>query len=128
MSKLIVTKNGRKDYKQLKESFEKVLVKHEYGKGGKIRTVALLIQDGIVHVGVSKFSNRGNVFSKSRGSLTALGRAELAANIMNGDEVARKSKEKRREELSYSLFSSKEKSVDNIVTSLLGELPAPKES
>lgn len=116
MSKQVITKNGRKDYSTLKKSFERVLVKHEYGKGGQIRTTALLVQDGIVHVGVSKFSNRGLQFSKSKGSLTALGRAELAANILHGVETVRQSKEKRREELSYSLISTDENSVSNIVT------------
>ena len=103
----------------LKKSFEKVLVKHEYQPGGTVRTTALLVQDGIVHVGVSKFSNRGNVFSKSKGSQAALGRAELAANIMHGVESQRKSKEKRREELSYSLFSSDDNSVDNIIATFV---------
>lgn len=116
MSKQVITKNGRKDYLTLKKSFERVIVKHEYGKGGTVRTTALLVQDGIVHVGVSKFSNRGLQFSKSKGSLTALGRAELAANILHGVEVVRKSKEKRREELSYSLISTNENTVDNILT------------
>lgn len=122
MSKQVITKNGRKDYKQLKDTFEKVLVKHEYQVGGTVRTTALLVQDGIVHVGISKFSNRGNTFSKSRGSQTALGRAELAANVVHGVELARKSKEKRREELSYSIISTEENTVDNILVSFLGEV------
>jgi hypothetical protein len=128
MSKQVVLKNGRKDYSELKKSFEKVLVQHEYQKGGTVRTTALLVQDGIVHVGVSKFSNRGNVFSKSKGSQAALGRAELAANIMHGVETPRKSKEKRREELSYSLFSSNEKSVDSIIASFITTPKASQES
>lgn len=120
MSKLVVEKNGRKNYSELKESFEKVIVKHEYQEGGRVRTTALLVQDGIVHVGISKFSNRGLTFSKSKGSQAALGRAELAANIMHGVETTRKSKAKRREELSYSVFSSDEQSVDDIITSFIG--------
>lgn len=118
MSKQIIISNGRKSFSELKKSFEKVIVKHEYLTGGQVRTTAILVQDGIVHVGISKFSNRGLTFSKSKGSFAALGRAELAANIMHGIEAPRKSKDKRREELSFSVFSSEEISVDDIITSL----------
>lgn len=111
-----VTSNGRSSYNDLKSKFEKVFVTYQFNNDGTGRTTALLVQDGVVHVGVSKFSNRTYQFSKSKGRSMALGRAELAANVFHGVEETRLSKEGRREELSYSVQSSEEQTVENIVS------------
>ena len=115
-----VSDNGRKSYPELKESFEKVIVKHQHFNGGTARTTAILVQDGIVHVGVSKYSNRTFQFSKSKGQNAALGRAEHSANVFHGVEKARVSKDKRREELSFSIVATEGNSVDDIIISLIG--------
>lgn len=116
-----VTSNGRLSYNELKAKFEKVFVTYTHNEDGTGRTTALLIQDGVVHVGVSKFSNRTYQFSKSKGRNMALGRAELAANVFHGVEETRESKINRREELSYSIQSTEDQTVDQIVSLYLNK-------
>ena len=115
-----VTGNGRQSYPELRKSFEKVHVKYDKHEDGTVRTTGILVRDGVVHVGVSLFSNRTYQFSKSKGRNMALGRAEHAANVFHGIETVRESKEKRREELSYSIISTEDKTVDAIITEFLG--------
>lgn len=111
-----VTNNGRSTYNQLKNSFERVFVTYQRNDDGTAKTTALLVQDGIVHVGVSKHSNRTYQFSKSKGRNMALGRAELAYNVFNETERPRNSKANRREELSYSIVSNENQTVDDILS------------
>jgi hypothetical protein len=118
-----VTSNGRSTLPQLHEKFEKVYLKYDKTEDGTAKVTAALVHDGIVHIGVSKFSNRTYNFSKTKGRAMALGRAELAANIFYGVETVRQSKEKRREELSFSIKATDQSSVDDIVTSFLGFKP-----
>ena len=114
-----ITSNGRRSYAELKKSFEKVFVKYDKNTDGTVRTTGLLVRDGVVHVGVSLFSNRTYQFSKSKGRNMALGRAEHAANVFHGVETTRESKDRRREELSYSIISTEEKPVDTIIAEFL---------
>lgn len=118
-----VTSNGRSTLPQLQEKFEKVYLKYERSEEGTAQVTAALVHDDVVHIGVSKFSNRTYNFSKTKGRAMALGRAELAANIFYGVETTRQSKEKRREELSFSIKATTDNAVDNIITAFLGIKP-----
>jgi hypothetical protein len=111
-----VTKNGRHSYEELFDLYDKVYIRHNYNKeDGTARTTCLLVNENVVHVGVAKFSNRTFNFSKTKGRNMAQGRAEIAASVFNGEIEVRESKEKRREELSYSVIASQELSVEEIV-------------
>ena len=115
-----VTSNGRSTLPQLQEKFEKVYIKYDRVLDGPAKVTVLLINDGVAHVGVSKFSNRTFNFSKTKGRSMALGRAELAANIFYGIETVRNSKGKRREELSFSIQTSSQEELEGVITSLTG--------
>ena len=115
-----VTSNGRSTLPQLHEKFEKVYIKYDRAENGPATVTALLVNGGNVHVGVSKFSNRTFNFSKTKGRAMALGRAELAANIFNGTETIRESKNKRREELSFSIKTENQQQLQSTITSLTG--------
>ena len=121
-----VTSNGRSTLPQLHEKFEKVYIKYDRNEDGTAKVTAALINDGVVHIGISKFSNRTYNFSKTKGRAMALGRAELAANVFYGVETSRSSKNARREELSFSVHSSSETTPTDIVTSFLGIQLKPK--
>lgn len=115
-----VTSNGRSSIPQLQEKFEKVYLKYDRNEDGTAKVTAALVLDGVVHIGISKFSNRTFNFSKTKGRAMALGRAELAANVYYGTETLRYSQNKRREELSFSIQTSPANTVDNVLVSFLG--------
>lgn len=115
-----VTSNGRSSLPQLREKFEKVYLKYDRYEDGTAKVTAALVFDGVVHVGVSKFSNRTYNFSKTKGRAMALGRAELAANVYHGVETLRQSQNSRREELSFSILTSSANTTENILSSVLG--------
>jgi hypothetical protein len=95
--------NGRSSLEILKKSFDRVIIKHSKSQDGSGRTTVLLVNGTTIHVGVAKFSNRGDSFSRSHGRLIAQGRAELAAEIFKGKLDNRVSADKQREVLSYTL-------------------------
>ena len=118
-----IKSNGRSTLPQLNEKFDKVIIKYDYDKDGTVKTTALLIDNddhGILHIGVSKFSNRTFNFSKSKGRIMALGRAELSYNIYNNIEAVRLSKDSRREELSYSISANEAHTTDDILKNSFG--------
>ena len=115
-----VTSNGRSSLPVLQDKFEKVYLKYDRYENGTARTTAILVNDGLVHVGISKFSNRTYNFSRTKSRSMALGRAEHAANIFYGIESVRESKEKRREELSFSIQTSSQDEIEGVITSLTG--------
>lgn len=112
-------KNGRATYTELKEKYEKVRIRHNLNEDGTARTICLLVNEGSVYVGVAKFSNRTFNFSKKKGRAIAQGRAEHAHAVSSGKALRRKSQEKRREELSYTISSSENTTTDDIVSSFL---------
>ena len=120
-----VTSNGRSSFPELKEKFEKVYLKYDRNEDGTAKVTAAIVHDGIVHIGVSKFSNRTYNFSRTKGRAIALGRAELAANVFYGVESTRLSKASRREELSFSIQTSQgsREELDTVLTSFLGIKP-----
>jgi hypothetical protein len=115
-----VTSNGRSTLPELQEKFEKVYIKYDRSEDGTARTTAILVNDGVAHVGVSKFSNRTFNFSRTKGRSMALGRAELSANIFYGLETQRESKLKRREELSFSIQTNSQEELEGVITSITG--------
>lgn len=119
MSSGKVTSNGRSTISQLKQNFKKVFLNYKKNEDGSIKTTAFLITENSVHIGVSLFSNRGDVFNKSVGRQMALGRAEYAFNVFSGKESSRKSHESRRQELSFTVLASNEKTIESIVESFL---------
>jgi len=119
MSSGKITSNGRSSITQLKSSFKKVFLSYQKSEDGSIKTTAFLVTENSVHVGVSLFSNRGDMFNKSRGRQMALGRAEYAFNVYSGKEQSRKSHESRRQELSFTILAAEGKTIESIVESLL---------
>lgn len=116
-----VTSNGRSSLPQLREKFQKVYLKYDKNEDGTARVTAALVRDGVVHIGISKFSNRTYNFSKTKGRAMALGRAELAANVFYQTELARTSANSRREELSFSIKTSNtDTTVDDVIQSFFG--------
>jgi len=113
-------RNGRASYEELKQKYDKVLLRHNHNEDGTVRTTCLLVKDLAVFVGVSKFSNRTFNFSKKKGRAIAQGRAELAASLFNGEITEpRKMKAKRREELSYIIVASENNTVEDIIGNFL---------
>ena len=111
------TSNGRSTLEELKKKYDKVLVVHKQSEPSSPtgRTTVLLVSGDNVFVGVAKFSNRGDTFSRPHGRIIAQGRAELAASVFNGDSQERESNTKRREELSYVISATTENSIQNII-------------
>lgn len=114
-----MTPSNRSTIQELRDNFDKVYIKYNTNTDNTRAATVLLVNDGVVHVGVSKFCNRDISYSKKKGRTMALGRAEHAANVFYGLESVRESKSKRREELSYSILSTDETTVDNIVNNFL---------
>lgn len=111
------TNNGRSSLEELKKKYDKVLVVHRQAELSSPtgRTTVLLVSGDNVFVGVAKFSNRGDTYSRPHGRIIAQGRAELAASVFFGDSQERISNAKRREELSYVISATPENSVQNII-------------
>jgi hypothetical protein len=114
-----VTNNGRSSVQDLKKKYKSVFLNYKKYEDGTVRTTAFLVSENAVHVGVSKFSNRGDQFNKSRGRYMALGRAEYAANVFEGSESQRGSHTTRREELCFTIVAKDGQTVDSIVESLI---------
>lgn len=114
-----ITSNGRSTVVQLKKKFKSVFLNYKKFEDGTVRTTAFLVGENFVHIGVSRFSNRGDSWNKSRGRQMALGRAEYAANVYAGTESLRDSHSTRREELSFTIVAKGDQTVDSIVESLL---------
>ena len=112
--------NGRSTYEELKAKYKRVYIRHVHQDSGTTKTICLLVNDGEVHVGLSKFSNRGATFHKRKGRIIAQGRAELAASVSTGETHARVGTQKRREELSFTVNASELSSVEEIIKNLLG--------
>jgi hypothetical protein len=118
-----VTSNGRSTLSELQDKFNKVYIKYNKNQNGTATVIAALVSNNVVHIGISKFSNRTYNFSKSKGRAIALGRAELAYNIYKNIEFTRSSKHKRRQELSFSIMATSDNSVENIVDAFVGIKP-----
>jgi hypothetical protein len=99
------TDNGRSSLNELKGSYDKVVIKHDKNTDGSGRTTVLLVKGTTVFVGVAKFSNRGDSYSRTHGRLIAQGRAELAAEVASGKTTERVNASKQREKLSYKIES-----------------------
>lgn len=95
--------NGRSTLNDLKSSYDKVVIKHDKNVDGSGRTTVLLVKENNIYVGVAKFSNRGDSYSRVHGRLIAQGRAELAAEIASGKSSERVNASKQREKLSYKI-------------------------
>lgn len=129
-----VTDNGRKSMEELQEMFDKVVVRYFPGtatgtdeKTGEeitretMKTVVALVLGNEVHVGISKWSNRGLEYSKTAGRARAAGRAEIAFNTSKNLETPRKSHidHTTNENLSYT-FHLENPTVKNVVCALIG--------
>jgi hypothetical protein len=112
-------KNGRATYTELKEQYEKVIIRHDIHDEGTARTTCFLVKGGNIFVGIAKFSNRTFNFSRKKGRAIAQGRAEHAVNVFLGKATKRVSQEKRREELSYIIFSTEDNTVEDILSNFL---------
>lgn len=117
-------KNGRGTYEQLRQQYDKVYIRHQKIEDGSARTLCLLVQENMVFVGVAKFSNRTFSFSKKKGRAIAQGRAELANDVFSGKTLPRVSKQKRREELSFTVKATTDNTVQDIIDSFLGKSEA----
>lgn len=113
-------KNGRATYEELREQYERVIIRHNVNDDGTARTTCFLVRDGTIFVGVSKFSNRTFNFSRKKGRAIAQGRAEHAVSVFSGETNKRESQEKQREELSFSIKSSENNPVSDILDNYLG--------
>lgn len=124
-----VTSNGRRSLQELQEMFDKVIIRYIPGKSKDdtgveketVKTIVALVMGNDVHVGVSKWSNRGLEYSKTSGRARAAGRAEIAFNIFKNIETPRKSHidHTTNEALSYSIKVDNT-SVKNIVNTIIG--------
>ena len=112
-------KNGRSNYKELKEKYEKVIIRHNLSEDGTARTTCFLVTGDRIFVGVSKFSNRTFNFSKKKGRVTAQGRAEHSHDVFLGKTTEREDHKKRREELSYVLTPKSGSTTDELLDNLL---------
>lgn len=113
------TDNGRSSLEQLKKEYTRVIIKHDKSEDGSARTTVLLLDGNVLHVGVAKFSNRGDVFSRSHGRLIAQGRAELAAEVSRGKSSTRVSSAKQREALSYTIDGLEAEEVQEFIDRFL---------
>lgn len=118
MSKNKVSDNGRTSLENLRKQYSKVIIKHSKNTDGSGKTTVLLIEGTNIFVGVAKFSNRGDSFSRVQGRLIAQGRAELAAQVFKGQVSERVNASKQREKLSYTVNTSLEQ-VQTVVDSYL---------
>ena len=112
--------NGRSSYEELKRKYERVLIKHVREEDGTARSICLLVSGGKVHVGLAKFSDRGDSFQRSKGRIIAQGRAELAASVDAGETIPRVSLQKRREELSFTITASEHITVQEVINNFIG--------
>ena len=121
-----VTNNGRKSLPELNEMFDKVIIryftntvtdKHNVEKE-VVKTMVALVSGINVHIGVSKWSNRGLLYSKTKGRAIAMGRAEIAFNNYKSTETPREAHYSGTDPLAYSAVI-KDPTVKNIVQSFL---------
>ncbi len=122
-----VTENGRKNLPELNEMFDKVLIRYYNNtvvdKQGNdketVKTMVILVSSNIVHVGVSKWSNRGFQYSKTKGRAMAMGRAEIAFNNYEKSERQRDAHHTGLDPLAYTAVITGEPTVRNILESLV---------
>lgn len=122
-----VTDNGRKSLEELKEMFDKVIIKYypgtdvdKYGdERDTMKTVVALVAGNTVHVGVSKWSNRGLLYSKTKGRAMAMGRAEIAFNNFRNIESPREAHYEGASRLAYSTTVSGEPTPRNVIGALV---------
>lgn len=122
-----VTNNGRKTLPELNEMFDKVVVRYYpttvFDKTGvkrdAIKTIVALVMGNTIHVGVSKWSNRGYQYSKTKGRAMAMGRAEIAFNNHKDIEHPREAHYSGADPLAYTAAINGEPTLRNIVDSLI---------
>lgn len=122
-----VTDNGRKSLPELNEMFDKVIIRYypstSIEKDGAdketIKTIVALVNGNTVHVGVSKWSNRGLQYSKTKGRAMAMGRAEIAFNNSKKIEGVREAHYSGIDPLAYTTTISGEPTLRNIIDSLI---------
>lgn len=122
-----VIDNGRKSLDELNEIFDKVVIRYYPGiavdKNGvereTVKTIVALVLGKTMHIGVSKWSNRGYQYSKTRGRLTAMGRAEIAFNNFKKIENVREAHYTGLDPLAYTTELPNEPTLHNIVNSLI---------
>lgn len=122
-----VTDNGRKSLAELNEMFDKVIIRYFHStitdKCGEekevVKTMVALVDGTQVHFGVSKWSNRGFMYSKTKGRAMAMGRAEIAFNAFKGLEHERQAHYSGADPLAYSVVVS-DPTAKNIVSAFLG--------
>lgn len=109
-------KNGRATYEELRQQYDKVIIRHVQLDNGTARTTCLLVSGDSVHVGVARFSNRTFNFSKKKGRAIAQGRAEHAHAVFSNEAVRRVSQDKRREKLSYTFTATEDNTVEDFLS------------
>lgn len=122
-----VRDNGRKSLAELREMFDKVIIRYfpstvtdKHGNEKEVvKTMVALVDGTNVHFGVSKWSNRGLQYSKTKGRAIAMGRAEIAFNVSCGEEHQRPAHIVGVDPLSYSVVVE-DPTVKNIVRTFFG--------
>lgn len=123
-----VTDNGRKSLPELQEMFDKVIIRYFPGtavdkKSGEekevIKTMVALVSGTTVHFGVSKWSNRGFRYSKTKGRAMAMGRAEIAFNNHKEVERPREAHYSGVDTLAYTI-TVQDPTVKNIIGAFFG--------
>ncbi len=120
-----VTDNGRKSLPELRELFDRVIIRYypgkDVGKNGvereTMKTIVALLDGKNVHIGVSKWSNRGLLYSKTKGRAMAMGRAEIAFNSYKSIESPRDAHRCGNDLLAYTVPVEGEATVHNIIKS-----------
>lgn len=123
-----VTDNGRKSLTELQEMFDKVIIRYFPGtavdeKTGEerevVKTMVALVNGTTVHFGVSKWSNRGLRYSKTKGRAMAMGRAEIAFLNFKDVETPREAHYKGVDPLAYTTNVA-DPTVKNIISAFFG--------
>lgn len=123
-----VTDNGRKSLNELQEMFDKVIIRYFPGtvideKTGEerevVKTMVALVNGTNVHFGVSKWSNRGLKYSKTKGRAMAMGRAEIAFNNFKELENPREAHYSGVDPLAYTTTIN-DPTVKNIISTFFG--------
>lgn len=119
--------NGRKSLPELNEIFDKVIVRYhpsiavekDGSKKETIKTIVALVSGNTVYVGISKWSNRGFQYSKTKGRAMAMGRAEIAFNNSKSIEGIREAHYSGLDPLAYTTTINGELTTRNIIESLI---------
>jgi len=121
-----VVDNGRMSLTELNEIFDKVIIRYFHeeitdkqgNKKDVVKTMVALVNGTNVHIGVSKWSNRGFLYSKTKGRAMAMGRAEIAFNNFQSIESPREAHYSGIDPLAYST-TVLEPTTKNIIQSFL---------